>query len=341
MPRTRHSLVSLFCGAGGLDKGFRGAGFDIALACDNFRAAIDSYNLNTRKKVGRVADLSVIRPKTFIRLLREVSPDASPLGVIGGPPCQGFSRGNAYGNVDDVRNQLPFAYVRLLKALNDAFTIRFFVFENVLGLLNERHIERFNRLNNSFSKAGFTVFQGELNANQFRVAQNRRRLFIVGLNTKIYGHLRFLFPKGSDDRKSIRDVIADLPEPVFNTKTLEVGAIPYHRNHRTSMPVSGKLITGGSKDGRSFRRLCWDCESPTIAYGNREIHVHPDGGRRLSIHEALLLQGFSKTFRLAGTFSEQVTQVSNAVPPPVARAIAQRLYSLVNTKSQKTKPCQT
>ena len=79
---------------------------------------------------------------------------------------------------------------------------------------------------------------------------------------------------------------------------------------------------GAQRAGRSFRRLEWDKPSPTVAYGHREIHVHPDGRRRLSIFEAMRLQGFPTDFVLEGTFSSQVEQVSNAVPPPLAEALA-------------------
>ncbi len=75
-------------------------------------------------------------------------------------------------------------------------------------------------------------------------------------------------------------------------------------------------------EGRSFRRLTWDTESPTIAFGHREIHIHPSGRRRLSIFEAMLLQGFPEKFVLEGNLTEQVQQISNAVPPPLARSVA-------------------
>jgi DNA (cytosine-5)-methyltransferase 1 len=96
-------------------------------------------------------------------------------------------------------------------------------------------------------------------------------------------------------------------------------------------PRSHRFKTGEFGDGRSFRKLNWNEPSPTVAYGHREIHVHPDGKRRLSIYEAMLLQGFpEKKFELAGTLSEQVTQVSNAVPPPVAGAIAKTIRATLN-----------
>jgi DNA (cytosine-5)-methyltransferase 1 len=325
MRKSYYPIVSLFCGAGGLDWGFRRERFRVALACDNFQAAIDSYNLNTTSKVGRLADLSKITSARLISLLEEVSPRVSPVGVIGGPPCQGFSRGNAFADPNDVRNLLPFKYVSLLAGLNQRFSLHFFVFENVLGLLNPRHIKRFEEIKRGFEKAGFNIFQQELNANAFGVAQNRRRLFIVGLNRKLFPETVLRFPRGRALRKTVRDVIANLPMPAFNSRDLTPRDIPYHLNHRTSSPKSEKFTAGYSDDGRSFRRLSWDDESPTVAYGNREIHVHPEGGRRLSVHEALLLQGFPAAYRLAGTFSEQVTQVSNAVPPPVARALARRI----------------
>jgi DNA (cytosine-5)-methyltransferase 1 len=74
--------------------------------------------------------------------------------------------------------------------------------------------------------------------------------------------------------------------------------------------------------GRCFKQLSWQKPSPTIAFGHREIYVHPNGKRRLSIFEAMLLQGFPKNFVLEGNLSEQVEQVSNAVPPPLAKSLA-------------------
>lgn len=88
-------------------------------------------------------------------------------------------------------------------------------------------------------------------------------------------------------------------------------------------PKSKRFLTGEMPvGGRSFIKLEWKKPSRTVAYGNREIHVHPDGHRRLSIYEAMKLQGFPDSYRLMGTLSAQVKQISNAVPPPVAAALA-------------------
>lgn len=331
MPSPKSSVISLFCGAGGLDLGFRQAGFHVALACDSDAAAVASYNLNTRPKVGCLADLSTLKPGQLAELIAAVSPNSAPVGVIGGPPCQGFSRGNAYGDPGDPRNRLPFRYASLLSGLNERFNLKFFVFENVMGLLNPRHEKRFKAIQRRFRDAGFRIFQQELNALYFGVAQRRRRLFIVGLNGSLFPDIEFEFPTGRGAKRSVRDAISNLPRATLFRRGMTSKDVKSHPNHWTMRPKSKKLACQMSNDSRSFRRLDWDRESPTVAYGNREIHVHPEGGRRLTVFEAMLLQGFPKTYHLAGNFSEQVTQVSNAVPPPVARALARRILKTIVT----------
>jgi DNA (cytosine-5)-methyltransferase 1 len=330
MPSPKPSIISLFCGAGGLDLGFRQAGFHVALACDSDESAVASSNLNTRPKVGRLADLSTLKSGKLVELIAEASPNSLPAGVIGGPPCQGFSRGNAYGDPSDPRNKLPFRYASLLAGLNRKFNLKFFVFENVLGLLNPRHEKRFKAIQRRFRDAGFRIFQQELNALHFGVAQRRRRLFIVGLNESLFPEAEFEFPSGRGAPRSVRDVISGLPRATLFRRGMTSNDVKCHPNHWTMQPKSKKLARKTSAESRSFRRLDWDQESPTVAYGNREIHVHPEGGRRLTVLEAMLLQGFPRTYTLAGNFSEQVTQVSNAVPPPVAKALARRILKTIH-----------
>jgi DNA (cytosine-5)-methyltransferase 1 len=224
---------------------------------------------------------------------------------------------------------LPHRNADLLAALNEKYRLKFFVFENVMGLLNPRHLGKFHSIRRAFESAGFNVFHSELDARDFGVPQLRRRLFMVGLHSKQFPDISFEFPVGTAKKTTVRDAIKCLPKPAFFRRGLTPKDIDYHPNHWTMMPKSSKLASGTSTDGRSFRRLEWDDVSPTVAYGNREIHVHPEGGRRLSVHEAMLLQRFPAQYRLLGNFSEQISQVSNAVPPPVARALARRIWKTV------------
>src|ERR1041384_4156658 len=132
-------VLSLFCGCGAMDLGFRQAGFDPVLAIDISEAAIASYNWNRKKRVALCADLSLTSGDEIVRILREVAPDVRPRGVIGGPPCQSFSLSNVHGRDDDPRRDLPLRYGEILKTLNEEFTLDFFVFENVGGLKSEKH----------------------------------------------------------------------------------------------------------------------------------------------------------------------------------------------------------
>jgi DNA (cytosine-5)-methyltransferase 1 len=249
MPDDTIPILSLFCGAGGLDWGFRREHFRIILACDNSVAAVNSYNLNTRSKVARLADLSVLSPRQIIDLMEQTTTGVVPEGIIGGPPCQGFSVGNARADPNDLRNLLPFKYAEILAAFNESYNIKFFVFENVMGLMTSRHIERFRAIQKEFENAGFTIFCQDLNAVSFGVPQNRRRLFVVGLNSRLFPRVTFKFPKGRGKPRCVRDAIYGLPVPAFFTRGMTSREIPYHPNHWTMMPKSPKLSAETSTDG--------------------------------------------------------------------------------------------
>ncbi len=318
-----------------MDKGFHDAGFETCLAIDKCRDAVQTFNRNSPLKVAIKRDLSRLTPEKFLKL---IPADAQPVGLIGGPPCQGFSRGNVSADPNDPRNKLPFRYATLLAAAREKYNLKFFVFENVTGLLSSKHYPRFLKIIERFEEAGFNVFYKKLNAADFGVPQRRHRLFIVGLNKNQLPGLQFVFPEPVDASLSVKKVIGNLPDPKFYSRGLTSEQIPYHPNHWTMAPKSPRFEAPmvSNKNGRSFRLLEWDAVSPTVAYGNREIHIHPDGRRRLTILEAMLLQGFDDKFQITGTLSSQVTQVSNAVPPPLAKVVADALVSIL-TEAKNSK----
>ena len=322
-------VLSLFCGCGAMDLGFRKQGFIPVLAIDSSQSAVDSYNWNVEQPVARVGDLSKMTGDDVVRLVREVAPNISLKGVIGGPPCQSFSVSNVHRKPDDPRKELPLRYAEILKTLNREFRLDFFVFENVVGLKSNEHIGHLQKFLTAFDEAGFNVFEKALNASSFGVPQNRRRVFVVGLNRYLYPGIRFEFPVGSVALNTVRSAIEGLPEPTFFKRDLKPEEIPHHPNHWTMNPKSKKFRNAFAKSGRSFRKLAWDHPSWTVAYGHREIHVHPSGARRISIFEAMLLQDFPSDFELRGNFSQQVEQVSNAVPPALTAAIAEVLRKTI------------
>jgi DNA (cytosine-5)-methyltransferase 1 len=213
-------------------------------------------------------------------------------------------------------------YLEIVRALAATYEVEFVVFENVLGIKDEKHSQTFAALLSGLRSLHLSVTDKECCALDFGVPQVRRRVIIVGLRSdRGYGKIAV---RGKSGKRSVRAAIGHLAAPVYFRRDLLAADIPIHPNHWTMAPRSARFSTPASewKRTRSFKRTFWSKPSPTIAFGHREIHVHPTCKRRLSIFEAMLLQGFSPKFILEGNLSEQVEQVSNAVPPPLAKSIA-------------------
>lgn len=323
-------LLSLFCGAGGLDLGFEQAGFEIGLAYDKNPAGIRSYNHNrNRSDRAFVADVTRLDLAEFDRGHGSVF---RPDGVIGGPPCQSFSNGNVRQTEDDPRHRFPMAYVGLIEQLNARHPVSFCVMENVVGLTMKRYRPLLESVERRLDAAGFNVARAILDAKHYGVPQTRERLFLVGLNRRLFNDAKWRPPMAPllQRHATVRDAIAGLPAPAEYRQNMDRSTFPHHPNHWCMKPRSPKFDTPGKlREGyiksRSFKTLAWDLPSITVAYGHREVHVHPEGQRRLSIYEAMQLQGFPHAYELTGSLSSQITQVSEAVPPPLARAIATSL----------------
>ncbi len=327
--RSLPHVVSLFCGAGGLDWGFKKANFPVAVAFDKSSAAIKSHKHNFPDTKSIRADLRELTSQGMIDHVLGVLDAGSCIGVIGGPPCQGFSRANAGSTTADPRNSLVQLYLDTIKALQTKFKVEFVVFENVLGIKDKKHLPTFQSLLDGLKALGFDAVDAEYCALDFGVPQNRRRIIVTAM-ARGRGYPPIKVRKRTGPR-NVEDVIRKLCAPAFFSRKLQTEDIPGHANHWTMRPKSARFsqLPSAWRATRSFRLTKWDAPSPTIAFGHREIHVHPSCTRRLSIYEAMLLQGFPKVFILKGTLSDQVEQISNAVPPPLALAIAQGIRRAV------------
>lgn len=320
--RELPKVVSLFSGAGGLDWGFNFHGFKISLAIDVSHAAVKTHKKNFKSTDSIVADLIQLGPKGVLAQVEERIPRGERIGLIGGPPCQGFSRANINSQADDPRNKMPSLYLDIVEALKQRYVVEFVVFENVLGIRDKKHSAIYKRIIDRLGELDFTVTEKNLCALDFGVPQNRHRIILSAMRAG-QGYST-VTPHKRKGLTTVRETIGELTEPIFFQRNLNPLCIPIHPNHWTMMPKSPRFRNSQSihSGGRSFRKLLWDEPSPTIAFGHREIHIHPNGHRRLSIYEAMLLQGFPQSFVLEGTLSEQVEQVSNAVPPPLASSVA-------------------
>lgn len=328
-------IVSLFSGAGGLDLGFKRADFPLIFAVDVSPAAIQTHQRNFKEATSVTADLEDLGPEGVLNHLANLLEPGESIGVIGGPPCQGFSRANTGSAANDPRNRLPLLYLQIVESLQREYGVEFVLFENVLGLRDAKHSVTFRSILSKFKEIGLTPDVNEYSALEYGVAQTRSRVIISGFRNEEVAR-RFRPEKVTASGLTVRAVIGELPDPAFFARDLEKSDIPHHENHWTMRPVSKRFHQPGGVDraGRSFRRLEWDKPSPTVAYGHREIHVHPEGRRRLSIYEAMLLQGFPEEFVLEGTLSAQVEQVSNAVPPPLAESLAKAIKAAIHEVGQ-------
>jgi DNA (cytosine-5)-methyltransferase 1 len=328
MKKKEGKLLSLFCGCGGLDLGFEQAGFATQLAYDRRPDAISSWNRNRRVSVAKVRD---IRELDLDTLDADNNSEFCPNGVIGGPPCQGFSIANRHGGRHDPRNELVRVFFELALKLNERRPLDFIAMENVPTIQGQRGGNLLQDILAMLDKSGFNAKFKVLDAVNFGVPQRRKRLFLVALPKAVPQGTGWFPPNPTGSSLTVRKAIGHLPEPKFFSRGWDPQQNPFHENHWCMAPKSVKFFDGTLTEGftknRSFKTLWWDQPSYTASYGNREVHIHPSGTRRLSVFEAMTLQGFPRKFVLNGTMSSQITQVSEAVPPPLAKAIAKSILS--------------
>ena len=333
-------LLSLYAGCGGLDLGFERAGFDVGLAYDIRESAVASWNRNRPgAENGRVGDLSLIRMKDIDG---HHGGKFRPSGVIGGPPCQSFSRANHKRSDSDPRSlQVRRFFSIALRFHRYRRPLDFILLENVPELAQAREGKLLEREALRLKRNGFDVRRFVLDAVDYSVPQYRKRLFVLGLPDGSSAAEHWRVPSSMELARTVRQAIGGLPRPMHFRRELSTQDIPVHPNHWCMNPKSLRFFDGsllaGSTSGRSFKTLAWDAPSVAASYGHREVHVHPEGRRRLSVFEAMRIQGFPDNFVLEGSLSAQIDQVSEAVPPPLAEAVAISVASAIGTQSRSMK----
>ncbi len=326
-----NAVVSLFAGAGGLDLGFEKAGFNIVWANEFDKRIWATYEANHKAILDH-------------RSITDIHPNEIPdcIGIIGGPPCQSWSEGGSRRGIEDKRGQLFFDYIRILKAKQPLF----FLAENVSGILEPRHSEALKQILALFEKAGYVVFLKLLNANDYDVAEDRKRIFIVGFR-KDLGITKFDYPQPYKQKPTLRDAIWDLRET----------AVPAKDKNKTNgtycIVPNHEYFTGGfSPIFMSRNRVrSWDEPAFTVQASGRQSQLHPqapkmqklasdkhvfakgkeDLYRRLSVREAARIQGFPDSFRfIYSDLNDGYKMIGNAVPIMMAHAMA---VSIIKTLS--------
>lgn len=190
------NIVSLFSGAGGLDLGFEKAGFNVVWANEYDKDIWETYEKNF--------------PHTYLnkKSIRDVELDEVPEcdGIIGGPPCQSWSEAGALRGIKDKRGQLFFEFIRLLRDKKP----KFFLAENVSGMLAQRHSNALEYIQELFQESGYALSFQLLNASNYGVPQDRKRVFFIGYRNDL--NINFEFPEPIDKKYFLSDVIFDIKE---------------------------------------------------------------------------------------------------------------------------------
>ena len=320
------NVLSLFSGCGGLDLGFERAGFDIPVANEYDPTIWATFIANHPKTKLIQGDIRDISENDF--------PDEID-GIIGGPPCQSWSEAGSLRGINDARGKLFYEYIRILKSKQP----KFFLAENVSGMLANRHSEAVKNIIETFKECGYNVSITLVNAKDYGVAQERKRVFYIGFRKDL--DIRFEFPKGStkDNSKklTLRDVIWDL----------QFSAVPAgNRNYQNPNAVNNnEYFTGAySPIFMSRNRVkSWDEQAFTVQASGRQCQLHPQAPkmkfieqnrrefvkgqehlyRRMSIREIARIQGFPDDFKFLYDYTDDAYKmIGNAVPVNLAYEVA-------------------
>ena len=305
----QYRVVSLFCGAGGLDLGFDNAGFSTIWANDINKDACETHRQWSHAEVV-CEDIKKIDVNSL--------PDCDV--VVGGFPCQGFSLAGPR-KIDDKRNILYKFFVNVLEAKKPMA----FVAENVKGILTLGGGEIIKAIISDFASRGYTVKAKLLNASDYGVPQDRFRVILVGIRNDI--DKVWKYPEPHDHKVTLREAIGSMSPPLPS----EICDAPY----------SSRFMSRN-------RRREWDEQSFTIPAMAKQCPLHPSSPsmeklgpdnwifgngktRRLSWREAAAIQTFPKDLEFQGNLTSIYQQIGNAVPVKLAEAVATQLKKLLDS----------
>lgn len=332
-------VISLFSGCGGLDLGFEKAGFEIPIANEFDKTIWETFKANHPATKLIEGDIRNIKEEEFPTDID---------GIIGGPPCQSWSEAGSLKGIDDERGKLFYDYIRILKKVQP----KFFLAENVPGMLAGRNTNAVRNIVSMFEESGYNVTVTMVNAKDYGVAEERKRVFYIGFRKDI--DINFVFPKGStedDDKKiTLRDIIWDLQD----------SAVPAaSKNHTNPNAINNnEYFTGAySTIFMSRNRVKgWDEQAYTVQASGRQCQLHPQAPkmikvgkndcrfvegkehlyRRMSVREIARVQGFPDDFKfIYDRIDTAYKMIGNAVPVNLAYEIAVSIKEQLEATTRK------
>ena len=328
------NLISLFSGAGGLDLGFEKAGFNISMANEYDKGIWATYEANH----------SAPLIKGDIRNIKDTDFPNEIDGIIGGPPCQSWSEAGSLRGINDSRGQLFFDYIRILKNKQP----KFFLAENVSGMLASRHSEAVKNIIQQFEDCGYNLTLTLVNAADYGVPQDRKRVFYIGFRKDLKIDFKFPNPTtpNAKDKLTMKDAIGDLvdtPVPALpKNKTngdLEIPNHEYYIGAYSTIFMSRNRVRGWNEQAFTVQASGRQCQlhpqAPKMKFveKNKRIFVpgYEDLYRRLTVRECARIQGFPDDFKFIYTDVDYgYKMIGNAVPINLAYIIACLIKDALN-----------
>ena len=349
-----YTVLDLFCGCGGLSKGFEEAGYDILIGVDFEQSALNTFNKNHNGAIGVKLDLS---KKESFDAIDEILDGRKLDVIIGGPPCQGFSL-TGPRNFDDKRNRLYLAMIETVRRYNP----QAFLIENVPGMARLYNGAVRDEIVKRFTEMGYNVSTKIVCAADYGVPQIRKRLIFVGIKDSA---IQYDFPKPylkESEYITCEQAIGDLPslertlgeeiqeyttppQNDFQKLMRKSSSVLYNHsavNHRqfvkdviAQVPDGGnyKALPPGVGNSRTFHmawtRLNSSCPARTVDTGHRNL-FHYKYNRCPTVRENARIQTFPDDFVFLGNRGQQNKQVGNAVPVLMAKALGVKLLEYLN-----------
>ncbi|MBQ8702513.1 MAG: DNA cytosine methyltransferase [Prevotella sp.] len=357
MSKKKFKVLDLFCGCGGISEGFALAGFNIAGGIDFNEYATITFRHNFKNAKVHNVDISTFPDSQIEEEYGDVDV------IVGGPPCQGFSSANRWQKeMDDPRNKLFFEYIRFVQKIHP----KIIMIENVRGLLTRDNGYAIKRIEEILGAEEYNIKYRILDASEYGVPQVRKRAIIVGIR-KDYKDIYFDFEKlKKQERTTVEDAIGELycfEQSADGIKTIETppdtSLRKFFRTKDNSIldqdivypaqkvqdrikhvPQGGnwqdvpeELWPNDRKNRHSsaYKRLDPHTQSCTIDTGNAHSnYFHPIYHRIPTIRESARLQSFPDYFEFQGPRGSKYRQIGNAVPPLLAKAIANAIMNILN-----------
>lgn len=339
---NKFTYIDLFTGAGGLYRGFRDAGMEHLFSVEMWEPALRTLKSNypdIKLYEGDIRNLDEVK-------IKELMSDKECDILIGGPPCQGFSTiGKRLER--DPRNELVFEFIRFV----DIVRPKFFIMENVKGLLSANKGIMRKLLIKEFETIGYQTISDVLCAADYEVPQNRQRVFFFGARFDVYERLstKFKFPDKKEKKIMVGNAIMD----IFGKENQMPNHIPMKHNDTVverikHIPEGGGIpkeglpenVAYGSRSDYAnnklknfshvYKRLDRKKPATTMVPGHNAFPLHPVADRSLTVREAARIQTFPDDVVFEGSRQEQCIQVGNAVPVRLAQILAENVILYLN-----------